>query len=485
MRSGFGIWVLGLVASVLLHLGAGAGLMAALQPQPVADQPVPESRLNVEAQQVERSEASERATESERTETEETKGASLGGSAIAQSVAAPLATPFETAPARTTPAEAAPVQDTPALPVERSDPADRAERAPATLAEPAEALSVTPAAFAALPATPTVDQSEAEVPAPLMMAAAALRPAAVLPDAPTPASAPPVAPTAAAAAPRAPPSIATPESAPHVTASKAVLAFPAEGSVDPKSLAAFQSFTQPGSAEGADVRDSLAAALSVPCSRMQVIFDPDTTTLTLTGHVPDPGQRAPVLQALQAQMGADIAVADNLLILPAPQCAALSGIADVGLPQSTDQITNPLIVGSDTHARAFRYVKDEALVIDMTGPDYPAYVYVDYFDAGGNVIHLMPNDRAPLQQVPAKGPIRIGARSAEEPGLFVRIGPPYGQEIAAAFAASAPLYDGLRPLVEPADAYLAWLQTRVVQARAADPEFKGEWVYFFVTTASQ
>jgi len=184
-------------------------------------------------------------------------------------------------------------------------------------------------------------------------------------------------------------------------------------------------------------------------------------------------------------MGADIGVTENLLILPAPQCGALSGIAEVGLPQSTDQITNPLIVGADTHARAFRYVTGDPLVLELTAPDYPAYVYVDYFDADGNVIHLSPNERAPLQLAAEKTALQIGARSQDAPGLFVTIGPPYGQEIAAAFAASVPLYDGVRPLVEPADAYLRWMQERVAEARAEHPDFKGEWVYFFVTTAAE
>ncbi|MEM6939718.1 MAG: DUF4384 domain-containing protein [Pseudomonadota bacterium] len=291
----------------------------------------------------------------------------------------------------------------------------------------------------------------------------------------------------ATAAPRAPVPAALPPGRPEVTTTKAVLAFPdaGGGDIDPASLAAFQSFTQPN-AEGSDpLRDSVSAALRLPCARMQVSFDPLTTTLEVTGHVPDPAQRAPVIAALQAQMGSDIAVRDNLLILPAPQCGALSGIAAVGLPQSTDQITNPLIVGDDTHARRFRYIKDDPLVLDLTGPDYPAYVYVDYFDADGNVIHLSPNARAPLRATTPKEQLQIGARRADEEGLMVIIGPPYGQEIAVAFAASVPLYTEERPIVEPAAPYLVWLQAQVAAARAAHPDFKGEWVYFFVQTAAQ
>jgi hypothetical protein len=203
----------------------------------------------------------------------------------------------------------------------------------------------------------------------------------------------------------------------------------------------------------------------------------------LTGHVPNAGDAGPVVASLAAQMGADIAVRPDVMILPEPQCGALSGIAEIGLPQSTDQITNPLIVGQGTHARVFPFVEGDPLLLDLTAPDYPAFIYVDYFDAEGNVIHLSPNTEAPLIEVPAEAAVRIGAERAGDAGLHVRIGPPYGQEIAAAFAASEPLYAGLRPIVEPAEPYLKWLAEQVAKARARSPDFKGEWVYFFVTTA--
>ena len=48
--------------------------------------------------------------------------------------------------------------------------------------------------------------------------------------------------------------------------------------------------------------------------------------------------------------------------------------------------------------------------------------------------------------------------------------------------ASVPLYDGNRPLVEPAEPYLAFLKEQVAKARAEHADFKGEWVYFFITT---
>ena len=55
-------------------------------------------------------------------------------------------------------------------------------------------------------------------------------------------------------------------------------------------------------------------------------------------------------------------------------------------------------------------------------------------------------------------------------------------EIAAAFASSIPLYEGLRPLQESAEPYLNFLQEQVAIARGENPSFKGEWVYFFIST---
>ncbi|MEM9344733.1 MAG: DUF4384 domain-containing protein [Pseudomonadota bacterium] len=278
----------------------------------------------------------------------------------------------------------------------------------------------------------------------------------------------------------------TAEAQADTTAITAALALPGlDGPADPVSVAAYQSFVAPDAApEGDSARDGISGLLGgVACSRLQATFQPDTALLRVTGHVPNAVDRGPILSGLQALMGQSIGIEDNILILPSPQCDALSGIEALGLPQSTDQFTNPLVVGEDTHARAYRYVTDEQLVLDVSAPDYPAYLYVDYFDAAGQVIHLAPNEVAPLRLILPGETASIGAPGTAS--LEVRIGPPYGQEIAVAFASSVALHSGERPLVEDAATYLDWLRTRIAEARAGDPGFKGEWVYFFVTTAQR
>lgn len=461
------LWAAGLGGSVAAHAAVAGLLLVALRPDPVTEQPTPQSRLDVKAYDLERTAAKEAPPPSEAASEASAEGASLDPGAIPQSRAEQLTATAQ--PLAPRPASGPVVY--PAAPPAQALTAGTAPAAPAAAVIPA-----------ALPLAPSPEPAATALPAAL--------PDSVAADPLTPPTAP-----AALAVPESQPldlarptTQKAPEAAPQAASVKATLAFPGgDGTVDPASLAAFQSFMQPGDIQGEDpLRDGVSALLAqVPCSRLQVSFDPETTTLQVNGHIPEGDLRAPVLAALQAQMGADIGVSDNILILPRPQCGALAGISEVNLPQSTDQITNPLLIGEDTQARVLGFVKDQRLFFDITAPDYPAYVYVDYFDADGNVLHLAPNEQVPLTRAEPESAIRIGAEKAGDPGLQMLVGPPYGQEIAVAFAASSPLYDGLRPLLEPAAPYLAELKDRVAQARAADPGFKGEWVYFFVTTAER
>lgn len=265
----------------------------------------------------------------------------------------------------------------------------------------------------------------------------------------------------------------------------------AEDTVEPVSLAAIQAFMQPGDVDQSasnigELRDGIGAILaSVPCARLQTTFIPETGQLELRGHIPEDALRGPILAALSAEIGGAIPVSDQLLILPRPQCGALSQISNVGLPQSTEQLTNPRVIGADGFAQNYTYVDGQRLELDLVAPDYDSYVYVDYFAADGSVIHLQPNRIVPLEFVAAKAPLSVGRDRADKPSLDITVSPPFGQEIAAAFATSQPLYDEARPLQEPAGPYLEFLKERVRAARERDRQFKGEWVYFFISTQAQ
>ncbi|WP_264214483.1 DUF4384 domain-containing protein [Leisingera thetidis] len=508
------IWALGLAASALVHAAGAGALLISLVPGPVPQQPAPQSRLDLQAHRIPRSEAVPQAPESEQAPESgaQSQGLAAGSvplskaqpkapaadrlasaappaASLAPSAAQAAAASAAQAPSSKLASAAAPAARLPdvrpaARPAQPSEP-QPASAAPAPAAvQPAAAATAAPVL---LTAAPDPGRPLADTAAPLTAAAAAHPDPAALPQtAPASRPSPEAQPVSAPLAGTIPPSRQTPAAAPDAPRIKAALAFQGgSGDIDPVSLAAFQAFMQPGDAvaAGDPLRDGVSGILAaVPCSRLQVAFVPETATLEVRGHLPEDGLRPPVLAALQAQMGADITVSDQMRLLPRPQCGALAGISNVGLPQSTDQITNPLLVGEDAHARVLDYSGGERLFFDLTAPDYPAYVYVDYFDAGGAVLHLSPNALVPLTEAAPQSALRVGAREAGDPGLQITVGPPFGQEIAVAFAASHPLYDAARPLSEPAAPYLEFLRARVAAARSRHPDFKGEWVYFLITT---
>jgi hypothetical protein len=443
MNKRIGIWAACAAVSGLAHGGALLALTLATTPDPIEDQPTPKSRLNIESQEVDRVTATETDAPSEQAPEGAADATQIGQGTIRQSNAVAA----ELTPQKTTATEpAAQTQSTISTSATALKPA-------APKATPTESVSATKTATAALATNATP--------------AAFLRPQTTKTAA---------AETQAADAP----TLVLP--AEKGTAS---LAWSGDGAMDPVSLAAIQAFMQPGDAtQNTDtVRDGISALLaSVPCARLQTTFIPETGELQLRGHIPDPDMRGPILAALTDQVGTAIPVSDELLILPRPQCGALSGIANVGLPQSTDQITNPRVVGPSGFARNYTYTNGQRLELELNAPDYDGYIYVDYFTADGNVLHLQPNTVVPLEFVEAKSQQSVGKVRDNKPFLELTVSPPFGQEIAAAFASSVPLYDDLRPIQEPTAPYLEFLKERVATARSKNPDFKGEWVYFFIST---
>lgn len=481
------MWLVGLCGSVLANAAIISVLTVAMRPEPVEQQQTPQSKLDVRAYQLDQDHAPAQRPEPTVANAAKPDSTAMSPGQVPQSQAiakTPDAARLSArAPAKDRLAAAAPVSAA-------TTPAKAKAASLTEVNSPiAKVLSRPAPTHAIALAQPRAAQAAlSDMPKNTLLPASRKSPIALDSSSQT---AIPVAQASgkSEALPQSAPSTQKANAAPtEILRMDAALAFSGGGDreIDPASLAAFQSFVRPGDvpAEGDQVRDAVSNLLAqVPCSRLQVAFDPATSTLQVKGHIPDGGLRTPVLAELQAQMGADIRVSDNILILPRPQCGALSGISNVGLPQSTDQITNPLLIGEDTHVRELGFVRGDRLYFDLTAPDYDAYVYVDYFDADGNVLHLSPNEQVSQRLTPAFSSLRVGSETASEDGLQIYIGPPYGQEITVAFAASAPLYEGLRPLVEPAAAYLDWLKSRVAAARANDPDFKGEWVYFFVRTS--
>ena len=468
-----GLWAAGLAASLALHAAAAVAFIATRSLEAPPAQDAPRSRLRLDTLSVPQADAVPQDAQGEEAPAQDAGGASLPAGTVPRSRAAP----------------------TPPVATRLSD-ASRSGEAQAPLVLPAEQLDSAPPTAAPLPSAGLSATPVAASPA-RPATTRASRPASVAltsqPPPGDPASALPApgtridrsAPEAVTLASTAPDRRPAPSPPLPATRAKAATgwAFTDRIVTDPTALDTIEAFMAPATPEAGRVRDDLTAVLEgVDCARLSATFLPETGTLEMRGHIPDPALRDRVVAALQRQVGEGLPVTANLLHLPAPQCRALTGIADVGLPQSTDQFTDTRLIGQSAHARAYDYTEGQRLQFDLVAPDYEAVIYVDYFTADGEVIHLIPNETVPLDRLAPASLVGVGTDRPDRPGLRLTIGPPYGQEIAVAVAASRPLYEGLRPISEPAGPYLAFLKERVAAARAADPDFKGEWVYFFITT---
>jgi len=472
------VWPFAVLVSLATHGALLAGAQITWGPKPLPAQRPPEARLDLATQAVTASTADAAQVAGKAAATASAGGQRVGGSTIPQSVAQASRPASLTAPAVPFATKAVAAADPP-IPLA---PAVR----PATMQALAAPVSGQRAADVDLPQS----VAQASRPAAATAASVPYDANAVAAARPTGPTALPVVPDPSPAPAAAPESIAAPPLPPPSARGTAALAWSGDQvTLDPLSLAAIQAFMQPGdlaisAANTGRLRDGISATLSaVPCARLQTSFDPETGSIELRGHLPDDGLRAPVLAALQAQVGSALPVRDRLRLLPRPQCQVLGAIAETGLAQSTEQETNPRVVGPDTFVRDYDLKAGQQLVFDMTAPDYPAVIYVDYFDAEGNVLHMQPNDQVPAVVSAPKSALAVGQSAPGVPALRLIVGPPFGQEIAVAFATSVPLYDGVRPTVEPAGPYLGFLAAKIEAARASKPDFKGEWVYFFVTTA--
>jgi hypothetical protein len=270
----------------------------------------------------------------------------------------------------------------------------------------------------------------------------------------------------------------------------AVAAFSADlaTSLSEGALDAVEAFLVPDpGAEGLALRDGIAARLAgVACARVQTAFDPETGALELRGHVPDPRDGVRLADAVKAELGGALPVVDRLLVLPRPQCEVLSGLAAAGIPQSTEQYTNPLIIGEDSHARVYDFRDGEVMQLDIGGADYDGWLYLDYYDSAGEVLHLAPNEAVSPVQLAARAVAKFGGGGAADVAagrVRLEVGAPFGKDIAVALVTSAPLFDDLRPTREPVADYLAALALRVEDLKERDPNFRGEWVYLFISTA--
>lgn len=108
--------------------------------------------------------------------------------------------------------------------------------------------------------------------------------------------------------------------------------------------------------------------------------------------------------------------------------------------------------------------KDDDIVPQVTMPDYPAWLIVDYFQSDGGVTHLHPTAVGPARQEAAGSKVLLGNTATERWQVDV----PYGTDMIVAIASSQPLFDGPRPDDDTSATYLDALRRALENAAPAN-----------------
>lgn len=136
------------------------------------------------------------------------------------------------------------------------------------------------------------------------------------------------------------------------------------------------------------------------------------------------------------------------------------------------------------------YQEGEFLVVTATASSaFDGYLYIDYIDSAGDVVHMFPPPLSPDNRVTAGQQVVAGTEALSNDSQpndsqqrAYQVFPPHGQNMIIAISSREPLYDGERMEVESAADYLATLRDTLSKI---DPKgLYGGFIstYSFITT---
>jgi serine/threonine protein kinase len=107
-----------------------------------------------------------------------------------------------------------------------------------------------------------------------------------------------------------------------------------------------------------------------------------------------------------------------------------------------------------------RYQEGEFLSLNITtSPAFDGYLYVDYLDSLGNIVHMLPAPKRTDNAVRAGQRIIVGAEPSKKSDAiyYYKIEPPHGRNLIVAISSPKPLFDIPRPHIESALQYFTAL----------------------------
>lgn len=204
--------------------------------------------------------------------------------------------------------------------------------------------------------------------------------------------------------------------------------------------------------------DAVASALAaVPCSAL--LASASGRALRIEGYLGKDFSRARLSDTLAAIPGVST-VALDVQPVAANTCAVIETLGPYWVAHRRAGGGARIRLALPNTKPGNMLAEGDSLMVDITTAGAESFATVDYFEADGNVVHLLPNAKARDNRAPAHYTATIGSL-----GNWM-IGPPFGDEIVALVTTPAPLFDALRPEVEPSADYLRAMEQRLGRASA-------------------
>jgi hypothetical protein len=215
------------------------------------------------------------------------------------------------------------------------------------------------------------------------------------------------------------------------------------------------------------------------CARVESKYALRGGNVELSGHVKTDADRADLLPQISAIPGVKTISAASLYIVGEPYCDVLTLLARAD--RSREQRGDIKEIGNPAQAGVMRLTRGEPVKLNLKAPDFPAFLYVDYFSTDGKVFHLVPNrDYGDEPFAPGE---RFGLGNPGDPGPQVRVAPPFGLDMVVALGSSERLFDDKRPRAEEAHyTYLAALAAAIDRVKQDHPGLKLEYAYHLIFT---
>jgi hypothetical protein len=234
-------------------------------------------------------------------------------------------------------------------------------------------------------------------------------------------------------------------------------------------------------ARAVDPQRELATAVGgLDCARVQARIEPGTGAAVLSGHLRSERERDRLVQQVSEIPGVRTVRESALQIVGDPYCRVLTLLGRPDFIRSKDQRQDPAEIGTAAQTGIVRFDGGSALDMPLSAPDFPSYIYVDYFTADGRVYHLLPAENPLANRFAPDERFRVGRDGRGRPAV---IAPPYGLDMIVTIAASEPIFAQSRPVVENASDYLLSLNFAVNELQERGRKLNVEYAYYLIYTA--